>query len=260
MQNRTILDEQRTQELFAAHASADDVSAMQRGLEEAFADMALHLLGEAQEKAMLGLMKQNRPFALGMPAYLVKALINDKESYYTADVLMGKEPTVEWPFIDDYLDLNGYQFRWGSLTQQEHTYDHDGVTLDYAQFGFSFEIVLRRFPRTDIWQTLIELFDFGDLKYEPFDGSMEMALLTFSSDMFDDSDQKRLRMWLAKTFIPDHLPELFRYLCVWLHIQQNFPAVFDRMYEQVNPYTTLPPGYMQTMGMKERTLPGAPLH
>lgn len=257
METYSGLSEADVKELFAGFATDQQIRALNLGFAVTYPDNPQDTLQDnPQDKAMLGLLKKDRPIRLGMPAYLVDALIHDSGSRYNAAILMGEDPNEGRPFIDTYRDLEGYQFSWGVLTQQDKL-DVDEAYLPSlstslcTHFGFSFEFALHVLPRPELWRTVTRLYRFSELTYEPEEETMEMTLLEFGSDCCDQSDRDRLRMWLAREFIPQHLPGLVHYLCLWLFIHHSFPAIFDRIVETVSTGPDVARDILNVIGRRE---------
>lgn len=162
----------------------------------------------ATNNAMTNLLLQAAPFDIGIPAWAVSEMLNRKtHPLEPADVLGRSYPFRETNMLSDYIDTVGYEFTWGTLT--EDVYRDDDDTL-ICRFEFCLKHVLIGFPQPAMVEDLFDwLYRHHPLYNENFptdEADKNWFLLSFEGRKSKNISD--LRCWLAHTFIPQILPEL----------------------------------------------------
>lgn len=170
---------------------------------------------EIKDKVMLELLKQGAPMQLGIPAWMLKNMASlDDDALRTPEIIRNNLTA----FIEESVDLKGYQFSWGSLHEEIYQHiskkgDNDDRDLE-ALRELTFEIcptqILKNYPHADILEdAMVSMYRAHPLKDMTFNGGDADGcwnVLQFSA--YGTQQSAALRTWMANIFIPIILPEL----------------------------------------------------
>lgn len=167
------------------------------------------------EKTGLHLLKNECSVLLGMPAYGVASCVFRKGSPATPGEIMGVgERTSSTSVLEDYLQLLGYHFPWGTVSESFFEGDEEDAGVRFVTFTFNPRDVYLAFP--DGWH-LADLFNWlyqsHPLRHHKFNTDPDDVIFDWSVISFQargERQTKALRSWLVKVFIPLIWPDLLR--------------------------------------------------
>ncbi|SFB27942.1 hypothetical protein SAMN04515620_13444 [Collimonas sp. OK607] len=163
----------------------------------------------ALDGVMTGLLAAGHCFKVGIPSWVLTELVSRKFApLRPRDVLGLSKSHRENSITAEYLNKMGYEFSWGTLSEELRTDEDDGVLVG------TFEIfptqVLMAFPQVAMVEDLfIWMYQNHPLHHEKFDGDEAIGdwfVLSFSAVGQEKIDE--LRRWLAVIFVPRVMPDL----------------------------------------------------
>jgi hypothetical protein len=163
----------------------------------------------ALDGVMTGLLAAGHCFKVGIPSWVLTELVSRKFApLRPRDVLGLSRSHRENSITAEYLNKMGYEFSWGTLSEEIHADEDDCVLVG------TFEIfptqVLMTFPQAAMVEDLfIWMYQNHPLSHKEFEGNEASGgwfVLSFSAVGQEKIDE--LRRWLAVIFVPRVMPEL----------------------------------------------------
>lgn len=165
------------------------------------------------EQTGLHLLNNGCPVLLGMPAYGVANCVFRKVSPATpADIMGVGERTSSSSVLEDYQQLLGYHFPWGTVS--EHSFEGDDTGVRFVDFTFDPRDVYLAFPDgwhlADLFHWLYQSHPLCHRKFETDPDSVIFDWSVISFQARGERQIKALRSWLVEVFIPLIWPDLLR--------------------------------------------------
>jgi len=165
------------------------------------------------EQTGLHLLNNECPVLLGIPAYGVANCVFRKVSPATpADIMGIGERTSSSNVLEDYQQLLGYHFPWGTVS--EHSFDGDDTGVRFVDFTFDPRDVYLAFPDgwhlADLFHWLYQSHPLCHRKFETDPDSVIFDWSVISFQARGERQIKALRSWLVEVFIPLIWPDLLR--------------------------------------------------
>lgn len=176
-----------------------------------------HNASATLDSAMIKLFAAGAAHRIGLPIWLAKHVLTREDFPHSANSILGVQEMekVDYPPInlaEDFDEMVGYQFSWGSVSESYlRSKDKDpGEDEDTVFFQILPEQLLMAHPEPAFWEDwMIEMCDAHPQASEEFDADEAMGsfhTLLFSATGADEI--ARLRKFMAKTFLPRILPDM----------------------------------------------------
>ena len=163
----------------------------------------------AVDKAMTGLLLMGFPVDIGIPAWAIAEMLGRAHSPLASNDVLGQSfDFKEKSILSDYRDMQGYQFSWGTLSE-ESSLNEEKMTA-VCRFEFCLRNLMLAFPQPAMIEDLITWMysnhPLYDQKFSSNESYGDWFVLSFEAR--DAKKITMLRRWLAKIFIPKILPDL----------------------------------------------------
>lgn len=163
----------------------------------------------AVDQAMTALLLRGFPVDIGIPAWAIAEMLGRAHSPLTSNDVLGQSfDFKEKSILSDYRDMQGYQFSWGTLSE-ESSLNEENMTA-VCRFEFCLRNVILAFPQAAMVEDLLTWMysnhPLYDAKFSSNESYGDWFVLSFEA--LDAKKITMLRRWLAKTFIPKILPDL----------------------------------------------------
>ncbi len=167
------------------------------------------LQNPALDRVMAGLVAINCPMDIGMPSWMLTEMVTRKSfPLKPKDVLGLSNAYKESSIVSEYLDKVGYEFSWGTLSEDIHQDEDDGTWI--GTFEILPKNVLRAFPQCGmVGDLFIWLYANHPLQHDEFDGDESFCdWFALSFTVHGYKKITKLRSWLATTFVQRIMPDL----------------------------------------------------
>lgn len=166
---------------------------------------------EAVDGTMTGLLLMGFPFNIGIPCWAVNEMIHRYEQPLQSDDILGiSDDFHESSMLSEYSDMKGYEFSWGTLSEDLDQFEDDDKASSVGRFEFCLKEVLLAFPQSamieDLFVWMYENHPLQNNKYACDETCGDWFVLSFVACGQEEISQ--LRRWLAYIFIPKILPDL----------------------------------------------------
>ena len=163
----------------------------------------------------LHLLKNGCLVLLGMPAYGVASCVFRKGSPATPAEIMGiGERTSSTSILEDYQQLRGYYFPWGTVSEKSFEGDEEDEGVRFVEFTFDPRDVYLALPSGwHLADLFYWLYQSHPLRHRKFDTDPDDVIFDWSVISFQARGErqiKALRSWLVEVFIPLIWPDLLQ--------------------------------------------------
>lgn len=169
------------------------------------------------DDTMLSLLAQGVTMPLGIPTWVLKdAASRLKPSTFAAAVWprnKTRKGACEGTIVDRYDGRQGYQFSWGTVTEERHAGEWDEEEQPFPTHTFEIfpDVVTAQFPNAlmlaDLYQFMYNHHPGRNLCFDTDEPLDVDAALSFTVDG-NEEEVAALRNWLVSDFLPNILPEL----------------------------------------------------
>jgi|SRR5471030_493959 len=164
-----------------------------------------------QDNAMASLLLLGHSFRLGPPSWVLTELVTRTTYPQTPRHVLGlTKRGYDQGIVSEYVDKKGYEFSWGTVSEDIEMYDDEQEDIPIAWFEIFPTNLLKTFPNSALVEDLfLWLYNKHPLCNKEFEGEEAVGdwfVLSFSAEGVRAID--RLRLWLAATFVPRIMPDL----------------------------------------------------
>lgn len=171
--------------------------------------MDANVRNHALDGVMGGLLALGYCFDIGIPSWVLTELISRKSARLRPrDVLGLSKSYRENSITSEYLNKIGYEFSWGTLSEELQTDEDDGELV--GTFEIFPKHVLKTCPQSGMIEDLFMwMYQNHPLRHNEFDCDQSFGdwfVMSFSA--YGKEEIAELRRWLAGTFVSKIMPDL----------------------------------------------------